>query len=204
MDNKLTMKMLIEKLPATERIELPLSGVFEGMTLNVRRTLPLNDAMKFVTDVAASCADVDEGEYTYSAYDFAVRANTIAYYAELKIGKSDMNKLYRLLYETDIYDRVKAVINEKQYDALIDAVWGELEYAREMLTSTAGAKTMEILSQMGEFAAAMETMTEQMRGMDIEGAMDAMLNTIQPPSADEYEEHKVLLMKKPEKTDGGA
>lgn len=204
MDNKLTMKMLIEKLPASERVEVPLGGVLEGTMLSVRRTLPLSDAMKFITDVVASCADVDEGEYTYSGYDFALRANTIAYYAELKIGKSDMNKLYRLVYETDIYDLVKSVINEKQYDALIDAVWGELEYAREMLTSTAGAKTMEILSQMGEFAAAMETMTEQMRGMDIEGAMDVMLNAIPSPAADEQGEHKVLLMKKPEKTDGGA
>lgn len=204
MDNKLTMKMLIEKLPAAERVEVQLGGALEGMTLNVRKTLPLNDSMRFVTDVVTSCADVDKGEYTYSGYDFAMRANTIAYYAELKIGKSDMSKLYRLMYETDIYDRVRAVINEDQYDALINAVWGELEYAREMLTSTAGTKTMELLAQVGEFAQTATQMTEQMRGIDLEGAMTALLNAVPSPAPDEQDEPKVLLMKKPENMDGGA
>lgn len=204
MDNKLTMKMLTDKLPEIERVEVPLDGVLTGLTLNVRKTLTMNDAMKFISDVVSSCTSVDEGVYTYSAYDFAMKANTISYYAELKIGKSDMSKLYRLIYETNIYDKVMAVINTEQHYELVKATFEELSYAREMLTSTAGMKTMELLSQINEFAQMATQMTEQMRGIDIEGAMDAMMNISSAHAPESQEEHKVLLMKKPEKKDGGA
>ena len=204
MDNKLTMKMLTDKLPEIERVEVPLDGVLTGMTLNVRKTLTMNDAMKFISDVVSSCASVDEGVYTYAAYDFAMKANTISYYAELKIGKSDMGNLYRLIYETNIYDKVMDVINTEQHYELVNAVLEELSYAREMLTSTAGMKTMELLSQINEFAQMATQMTEQMRGIDIEGAMDAMMNISSAHAPESQEEHKVLLMKKPEKKDDGA
>ena len=193
-NEKINMRTLTNMLGEIEYVDVPLSGgIFEGkdITLHVRRTLTFKDAMQFVADVAGSCADMEDASYMPSAFDFAMKLNTVACYAEIPVGKTEMAKMYRLIYETDIFHRVAGVICREQHEALVNAALNHVEYLRDMMTSTASGKVMEMLAAMGGFADSMQDFTKQVESEQFQTAMKKFT------TAPETEETgKVLLMKK--------
>lgn len=213
MENKLTMKSLSEMLGEAEatQITFPDGHPLAGVTLNVRKFLPMNEAMGFVKDVVESCVDMNKAEYTPEAYDLALRGFTIARYAGIKFGKSDTSKVFRLVYETDIYEAVADVIDAEQYASLLNAIEERIEYNRGMLISTAAKKAMELLNQLTEFAGAASTMTEQMKSLDLEGVLDSVIAgmadgatkinnaAISPAASQDSGESKVIQIQKKKK-----
>lgn len=208
MSEKMTMKTLSEMLSPAETVSIEIKeGPLAGVCLNIRKSIPMNEATKLASNVAGSCIDLESAEYTPEAYDIALKINTVSIYAGINLGRYDIAKVYRLMYETDIYRIVCDVINMDQYGAIIEAINNRIGFMKDMMTSTAAQKTMEMLSQLNEFAGAAQTMTEQMKSMNFEqtldSAMSAILRADRPEDSHQVgantateEPSKVLVMKK--------
>lgn len=89
--------------------------------LVLKQFLPVQDYMTVVHDILRDCQPPDGGEIALELIDFAIRSNIIAAYAFVELPE-DVNKLYYIVYASDLYDVVLANANKKQIDAIIRSV----------------------------------------------------------------------------------
>lgn len=169
MSETLTMKNLSELVTPAETEEVRFHDArLSGVTLQVTKTLPMKEAMSFVSDIYTSCIDNKTGEYTPESFDFAVRMGVISHYGGIQYGRYDINKVYRLMYETDLYDGVMARINNDQFHVLVNAVEKRIAHMNMLTASTATGKAVDMIAKMEELSAAVSAMTEQIKEVDMD------------------------------------
>lgn len=100
---------------------------WHGIDVEIKKSIDLHLAYEFVNQVVNSCFDEDDGGYIPEIKDFAIRACTVEKYTNITLPEN-VEKLYDLMYMTDIYDLVRDKINRKQLNALVRAVDDKIEY----------------------------------------------------------------------------
>lgn len=84
--------------------------------LVVRTCLSAEEYENTVRGIVDYCR-TEDGGIAVEMIDFAERANLIASYALLEMPQ-DFEKLYRLVYASDLYDTVCAAVSAAQLDAI--------------------------------------------------------------------------------------
>ena len=172
-NKKMTLNALIETLPEIEKAEVKLEGgYFKDVTLQVKRMLPLGDAVNFVNDIATMCLDEERGEYQPEYFDFMVRLCVVMYYANVDLTK-DIRRAYRVLYETNLFELVYQQVNNMQASNLILAAEKRVEHARHILESSVAGKVTEMMNKMENIIAGSEQMMEV---IDDDGFKEAVKN----------------------------
>ena len=87
--------------------------------LNVKPLLTFDEFSDAVYHTIQYCFD-DEGRYIPELFDFALRVNILSTYALVELPK-DFNRLYHVVYGSDLYDVVCKNVNAAQMSALRDA-----------------------------------------------------------------------------------
>ena len=201
---KYTINTLMQSIPEVNKVELKPEGeCFKDVVIQVRTTLPLEDAMGFVHDVVATCIDDENAEYSPELFDFAVRLYTLMYYANIDLSK-DAKKAYQILYNTGIFDQVSESVQAGQLVELIESAEKKIEHWRNILSSSVAGKVADLMKKMDEVMAGSEQMMETIDGDEFKAAVarlaDAgVLNGVQattPPSPvtpDDMEKANALM-----------
>lgn len=201
---KYTINTLMQSIPDVNKVELkPEGGCFKDVVIQVRTTLPLEDAMGFVRDIAATCIDDENAEYSPELFDFAVRLYTLMYYANIDLSK-DAKKAYQILYNTGIFDQVSESVQAEQLVDLIEAAEKKIEHWKNILSSSVAGKVSDLMKKMDEVMSGSEQMMEAIDGEEFKAAVarlaDAgVLNSAQaatPPSPvtpDDMEKANALM-----------
>lgn len=146
---KITFGMIAADMEKPESEIVKFGGVNKEFEIEVRRNLDFKGAMGFVHSIAASCASLDSGEYTPEVFDFAVRVNTLIYYAGFE-GSEDTLKAYDVAYRSGLYDDITEVIDIDQYGVLLQAARTLVNYTRESIIAFQSAKVNELIDKMDE------------------------------------------------------
>lgn len=201
---KYTINTLMQSIPEVNKVELKPEGeCFKDVVIQVRTTLPLEDAMGFVRDIAATCIDDENAEYSPELFDFAVRLYTLMYYANVDLSK-DAKKAYQILYNTGIFDQVSESVQAEQLVDLIEAAEKKIEHWKNILSSSVAGKVSDLMKKMDEVMSGSEQMMEAIDGEEFKAAVarlaDAgVLNSAQtttPPSPvtpDDMEKANALM-----------
>lgn len=170
-NKKMTMKTLMASIPEADKTDVKLEGEwFKDVTIQVRRTLPLEDAMHFVTDIASTCIDDEKADFMPEVFDFAVRLYVVMYYANIDLS-NDAKKAYRILYETNLFEQVYAHVNTSQSANLILSAEKRIDHWRNILTSSLAGKMAEVMQKMDEVMAGSAEMTEAIESEDFKAAV---------------------------------
>ena len=183
---KFTINTLMESIPEVNKTDVKLEGeYFKDVTVQVRRTLPLEDAMNFVKDITATCIDDEQAEFMPELFDFAVRMYVVMYYANVDLSK-DVKKAYRILYDTTLFEQVYAHVNTAQCTNLILSAEKRIEHWKNILSSSLAGKVSEMLRKMEDVMAGSEVMMAAIDGDEFKAAVarlsdSGVLKTNEPP-----------------------
>lgn len=168
---KITINALMESIPEAETTEVNLEGgCFKDVTIRVRRTLPLEDALGFVHDIATLCTDDKTAEYSPELFDFAVRLHVLTYYANVDLTK-DVKKAYRILYMTNIFQQVYTCVDSTQCSNLILSAERKIDHWKSLMESSVAGKVSEMLKKMEDVMVGSEQMMEAIDSDDFKAAV---------------------------------
>ena len=168
---KFTINTLMESIPEVNKTDVKLEGeYFKDVVVQVRRTLPLEDAMNFVKDITATCIDDEQAEFMPELFDFAVRMYVVMYYANVDLSK-DVKKAYRILYDTTLFEQVYAHVNTAQSTNLILSAEKRIEHWKNILSSSLAGKVSEMLRKMEDVMAGSEEMMVAIDGDEFKAAV---------------------------------
>ena len=94
--------------------------VWHTSELYIKTFLSLKEYSELTESIIQYCC-VDMGEPAYEMVDFALRINIIASYAVIELP-TDIEELYYVAYESDLYDVVCANVNNAQINSVISFV----------------------------------------------------------------------------------
>jgi len=164
---KMTFNMLASKVPAAETVELAIN---DEMTVEVKKRLDMKHSLQFVQDIVSTCFDEEEATYIPEIFDVAIRIATMMHYAGFDVPK-DAGKAFAVVYETDVFDRVLAVVDKKQFEELITGAKRKIAFKRDLLATTAAQKAIELLTRLDGIV---EKMAEATENVNIGELTDAM------------------------------
>jgi len=172
---KVTFKMLRADMPEVKSVEITWSGKNKTYTIDVKPVLSFEEAMEFVRETARVCAKAADVKYVPEAFDFAVKAGTLAYYAGLDIGEDESGAVYDIIYSTDLYNQVREVINEAQYLGLVNAARDKVNYERDSIVSAQGSQMNELLAKMDSVMNDGDKLMEQLSGDELRKNLDDLM-----------------------------
>ena len=103
---------------------------FHGQELVIKKLLGPEDFFALVRQIADGCFGKD-GEYMPEVSDLLLRAGVVGEYSNVRLPKN-ADHMVRILYGTDLYEKVLAHISGDQFDALCDAVWERVSTRNNM------------------------------------------------------------------------
>lgn len=124
---------------------------WEDTKVEIKRFLPMADAMGYINDVVAGCL-ADNGEYYPEALDFMRRRELINRYTNFSLPE-DTAAEYRILYGTELYDMVYEMIECDQLDVL----WTAINTRIDMIKND---KRSAIERQLADMYAAMKSLSD--------------------------------------------
>lgn len=100
--NRIDASTLVEVVNKTE--EQTTEFEWNGMSVVVNRTLPMETMLEFVDYVVKTCFS-DDGEYLPEVKDFAIKSCLLEMYANFDLP-TDLPTRYAVIYNSDIVDGI--------------------------------------------------------------------------------------------------
>lgn len=158
---KKTSRISINKLESTVKANTIVVHYTDDIEVTIRKTLPLQDVLSFVSGVVDSCIDKDTGVYLAEVKQFAIYASLLTEYANFTLP-SNTEKQYELIYNTDAVDFVLKYIDVRQYEEICDAIDARIEHELCMIRSEASHKLNVLIAKFEEL---IQKSTEMFEGL---------------------------------------
>ena len=94
--------------------------VWHTAEMYVKTFLSLDEYKDLIDSIVRTCT-AEDGDCIYEMIDFVTRVNIIAAYALIELPE-DIDELYYVVYESDLYDVVVKNANQWQIDSIIKSV----------------------------------------------------------------------------------
>ena len=167
---------MAEKVAINESIVENDIRTFEwnGYTIEVKRFLPVEDAMGYIDDVVAECID-ENGDYYPAVLDFQRRRELIRRYTNIEMPE-DIAAEYKILYGTNLCDAVYEVIDPDQLDTLWSAINEHINLIKYDRRSAAEKQMADIYAMMKSLANVLNDTVGEVNGEQISDFLKALAN----------------------------
>ena len=159
-------KITVDKMAALYKNEEQKIELCDGVIITVKRTLPLEDAVKLIEYVANSVVDGDSGEYSPEIFEFAFRSGVIKYFTDIELP-DEIGEQYMFLFDTDVYSLVTEVINHEQFESIVDAVHDKVDFTLDIISSTAIMKVTDLINAVNTMVVEAGKTFDGLSGEDI-------------------------------------
>lgn len=175
--NKVTFGMIAAKMSPVNTKEIEIA---DDMKISVVYTLPMKDAFAFVNDVASACVNTSDEKYMPEVHDFAVRVSVLRWYAGIDMPKGkDMEKAYRVVYETDLFNKVFDEINHDQFDILLCAADERIKFECDAMMATATQSVSKLVAKMDDMVSGSAEIMKQFESEDFKATLENMMQLMQ-------------------------
>ncbi len=167
---------MAEKVAINESIVENDVRTFEwnGYTIEVKRFLPVEDAMGYIDDVVAGCID-ENGDYYPAVLDFERRRELIRRYTNIEMPE-DIAAEYKILYGTNLCDAVYEVIDPDQLDTLWSAINEHINLIKYDRRSAAEKQMADIYAMMKSLANVLNETVGEVDGEQFEDFIKVLSN----------------------------
>lgn len=117
--NKISVRAFDKIMKNTRITEKSIE--WNGIEINVKHTLSLNEVLAFVDGVTKSCFLSESNAYIPEIKTFAIKCCVLELYANFVLPTNVEHK-YELVYNTDAFDVVIPHINMEQLNEIVDAI----------------------------------------------------------------------------------
>ncbi len=183
---KLTFNMIAAEIQPKEPVMITVRG-FEDQPIAVQKTLSFKQALSFIKNTTAMVVDAEMGEYMPEIFDFALKLNVIMSYADIPVPK-DLEKAYKVVYESNLYDSVMDVINGEQYYILEDAVSDRVQYLRDTLVSGAAIQVNAMIKKMEDMMGDSLKTLNEFNSDSFLNALNSMQNVVSAADGEQQAE----------------
>lgn len=139
---------------------------WNGLNVEIKRTLSLRDAIMFSEHVVGSCFD-DNGNYIPESYRLSVMNAMVALYTNISLPQSAENK-YDLLCKSHICDVIASNVDAQQLEDIISIVKKRIKYIIELNNASAKREIEEICKSFDVIKNQIESTFSDISGEDIE------------------------------------
>lgn len=186
---KLTFNMLYNSADVKPVIN---TVTVNNIEVPVKSYIGLVDMIKFVREVRDSCFEDETMEYLPEAKDFAIRINTLVYYAGVAVP-TDTSKAYDLLYGTDIYNMVFEHIDDHQYYQIMCSIDDAIEHKRELIRESHASEGREILGKINELIDSTDDAVDKMNSDEFRNMFSGLMNAQAKEDADKPTDNVVYI-----------
>lgn len=151
---------------AKEQLKGSVTESWFGTEVNIRRTLPLVEMLRFVKDLTEACF-LEDGTFVPEMMEFTVKSGILTYYANFRLPEN-LKKQYELIYGTDAVDMVRAHINLSQLNEIVEAANRKIEYLCDSDIRALRAKLDELVSAMKAVGEETSSMFEGVDPADVQ------------------------------------
>ena len=122
---------------------------WNGITINIKKTLSLKDMMELVDMVVKSCFEKETNSYIPEIKDFAIKLYSLEKYTNFTLPKN-ISKQYDLIYCTDAYKIINNYINRDQFAEILIAIDEKINNITQSNISAINNQLTELYKQFEE------------------------------------------------------
>ena len=180
--NKVTFGMIAAGMEPGNTTEVQ---IVDGITVKVVRTLGVKDAFAFVDSIVSTCVSVADEKYIPEGRDFAMRVSVLHWYAgiDLPTGK-DLETAYKVVYGTDAFGKVFDVIDQNQFDVLMDAAYEKIKFYCDAMMSTAVQSVSQLTAKMDDMISGSADIMKQFESDDFQKIFKNVMDAVQGSNGD--------------------
>lgn len=130
---------------------------WEGITYNIKKTLTLTEMLEFVSAAVQLCFAEGNDSYLPELRPFAIMNCIIDFYTDLDMP-NETEERYRILYCSDIVDKVLNAINMRQFNDIVDGIDKKIEHRVQSHIDA-------VFRQMDTVMEALDSMNTQMSNL---------------------------------------
>lgn len=151
---------------------------WNGLSITIKRNLSLDDMRKFVDNVAQSCFTQQDEAYHPELKEYAVRSMVIMLYTNIELDMpADLDKLYDLLYTTDLWHVIVNNIDAEQFNQMLNAVDRRIDYIIATSVSAINRQIAEIQEAIEDVMPKLKAMFNEVSADDVKNLVSAITNT---------------------------
>lgn len=169
---------------------------WNGLTIEIKRTLSFAEMMGFISGVVAACYNTENGVYTPDVKNFAIKMMVMENYANFTMP-SNPEKMYELIYCTDAFDAVMQYVNQVQFREICDSIDERLDYITSASIEAANKQIAEMFSSMDGIQEQLSSLFGKVSDEDIKSLVGVLVNG----KFDEEEIVKAVLNEKAQETE---
>lgn len=140
-----------------ENFEPVVEVDWRGLTLQIQKSLSLEEMLTFVNDVVSSCFAANTNEYLPEIKDFSTRCCILENYAGFVLPNS-IGEKYDIVYSSDIVSFIVQYVEHGQFNAMLAAIDHKIEHQAQ--------NNIEALNkQMNEIISGFDTLEKNLSGI---------------------------------------
>ncbi len=163
-----------EKVMKEHFDDTPVHVDWNGIDVEIKKTLPLKEMIVFVEEVVDACFGKD-GVFLPQAEQFAIRSGILSHYAGFAMPES-LEKQYELVMKTDAADVVLKHVNETQLDDIIESADRKIDFLCDSNAMTIKAETDKVMAEFQKLGESMEAVFGGMSAEDIQKILSSVGN----------------------------
>lgn len=156
-----------ERFPNVEEID------WYGNAVVIKKALSLREVVSFVNDIVDSCF-VDD-TYHPEFMDFAIKGGILEHYTNFALP-TNSEKLYDLIYGTDVIEVVMGYVHGQQLEEIIASANRKIRYVCDAQISDTQVKLKELSEQFGQIADSLGGVFGELKSADIKALAGAVSN----------------------------
>ena len=146
---------------------------WNGLEFQVKNQLDLTEMRVFVSSVARACFNEANASYNPEMKDFAIRSIVIELYTNLNLP-SNLDRLYNILYGSDLVFAVYEHIDRRQFDVMMHAIDERIDALVDANISTVNRQIDLLQNAMSELGAKFTDMFDGVEAGDIQKLLGAV------------------------------
>lgn len=148
---------------------------WSDIAIDVKRFLSAKDAMGFINDIIDGCVD-ENGNYFPEVLDFVRRKAFICYYTNIELPEETMAE-YKILYGTELYNKVYEQVDLDQLDVLWSAVNERINMIKNDRMMAVEKRMAEIYAMMGNLTDILNKTVGEVTGEQISDFIKTLANS---------------------------
>ena len=144
---------------------------WNGIDLNIKKLLSLQEVFDFVNNVVGTCIDEESGGgYLSELKDFAIKMYVLEMYGNIELP-ADASERYELIYSCDIFEKILEQINMMQFDEIISAIDKKINYILKANIKSVNTKIEDLNSSIEDFDGQMKNLFNDVSSENINSFM---------------------------------
>lgn len=157
---------------------------WNGVDIKIRHTLSFSVMMSFVDYVSKLCFSEESGAYLPEVKDFGIKTSILELYAGIEMP-NEIEDMYKLVYHSDLVDRVIERINQTQLAEIVNAI-------EEKIKHIASANVEAITYQMNDLYNSFANLEKQIGNTFSGVSSDDMAKIANAISGKDLDETKIV------------